>query len=566
METSTYFTACVLVAQGLLLSSPASNLNSSCTTGFYFNTTERKCLCDRYLMKHGSLVCDQENQKAYIPSGVCVISGGNTSSYYVGASPLVLGNYENSTNRMLSELPSDPDLLNITMCGVYKRKAFLCGKCKDGHSFSTYLSDLKCINCSKAYTSIYLFLFVEIAPITLMFVFVVALHLKVTSGPLLGYILFCQAYYAEIVGRNRFVFDYIYIRGPNVLKEMFKISRAISEFWTTGFFRSAMPPVCISEKLSSAEVQLLTLIPSTYVVILVIAVCIIMHLKNYKIIQVACKPLDFIFLKFKAARSICNSFSIINAFATFLFMSSTSIMYNVAVLSFSSSVYDEHGKFVRKVVLIDPTLHYFHNYHFLYLLIAMVPFIFLVVIPSLLLCAYPTNLYHRFSLKLLSARKRLYITAFTEALNNCFKDGLNGTRDYRHLAGLIILTLPIGYIIVSFIRMIAKTSGITNSSIGGYMVFALAVFVAYVRPFKLRMPNISMIYHFFVFGIILFGINSWHDFSVGTDALMLTLIIIPFVSHLFVLLWLLYTIYQNLRHCCGQSSVFNMKRMGYDEL
>ena len=37
--------------------------------------------------------------------------------------------------------------------------------------------------------------------------------------------------------------------------------------------------------------------------------------------------------------------------------------------------------------------------------------------------------------RFLSTRKQLAITAFAEALHSCFKDGLNGTHDYRAFAG-----------------------------------------------------------------------------------------------------------------------------------
>ena len=56
-----------------------------------------------------------------------------------------------------------------------------------------------------------------------------------------------------------------------------------------------------------------------------------------------------------------------------------------------------------------------------------------MLLPSLLLCVYPTRMY-RYLSRFVSSRKRLAITAFVEALHNCFKDG---TRDYRMLAGFL---------------------------------------------------------------------------------------------------------------------------------
>ena len=170
----------------------------------------------------------------------------------------------------------------------------------------------------------------------------------------------------------------------------------------------------------------------------------------------------------------------------------------------------------------------------------MVPCIFLVLIPALLLCVYPTRIYRRLS-QFISTRKQLAITAFAEALHNCFKDGLNGTRDYRALTGLIILGYPVSSLL-SYITwiIVAPATGLTRHIIEGYMSFALSLVVSYVRPCKLTLANFSLSYHTFMFGVLLFEKDYWHDLSVKTEALELILIIISLLSHTFVFFWMVY--------------------------
>ena len=134
---------------------------------------------------------------------------------------------------------------------------------------------------------------------------------------------------------------------------------------------------------------------------------------------------------------------IIYAFATFTFLSSTILALNVCILTIYHPLYNRSinpniTNTNTKVLYIDPSVVLFSHEHILYLMIAVVPCILLVLIPALLLCVYPTRIYRRLS-QLISTRKQLAITAFAEALHNCFKDGLNGTQDYRALAGLVIL-------------------------------------------------------------------------------------------------------------------------------
>ena len=170
------------------------------------------------------------------------------------------------TNRLYSELPSDPDMLNATMCGPYNREGYLCGKCIDGYGLPVYSQDLKCVNCSKFSTgvSIVMYIIIQFVPITLLFVCAVVFHFNITSGPLLGYFIFCQMYFVLDFRGTQSIFDFIFIHGSNSIKALFKLSQSLSKLWSLSFFKSLIPPFCISEKLSSVHVQLLTIVPAIY--------------------------------------------------------------------------------------------------------------------------------------------------------------------------------------------------------------------------------------------------------------------------------------------------------------
>ena len=96
---------------------------------------------------------------AEIIDGFCATSTEQEGLYYAGFCPL--RHIENNTDRMYSELPSDPNLLNDTMCGPYNRKGLLCGRCIDGYGPAVYSFNKKCADCSQISTgsaiSLYLF-------------------------------------------------------------------------------------------------------------------------------------------------------------------------------------------------------------------------------------------------------------------------------------------------------------------------------------------------------------------------------------------------------------------------
>ena len=341
------------------------------------------------------------------------------------------------------------------------------------------------------------------------------------------------------------IFDFILIHGSDSVNVLFKLSQTVSELWSLSFFKSLIPPFCISEKLSGVHVQLLTIVPAIYVVVLVITILVLMdlHGRNYKLIRFLWKPFS-LFLK-QISIVAYSSNAIIHAFATFTFLSSTTLVINVCTFTVPSKLFIRSINpivinTITRVLVIDPSVVFYCHEHIFYLMITIVPCIFLVFIPALLLCVYPTRIYHRLS-QLISTRKQLAITAFAEALNHCFKDGLNDTRDYRALAGLIILGYPIASLL-SYIAWItvATATGLSRHCIDGYIVFALPLVVSYVRPCKSTLANFSLSYHAFMFGVLVFGVNYWGDLSIKTEALELTFIIIPLLSHMFVFSWMIY--------------------------
>ena len=354
--------------------------------------------------------------------------------------------------------------------------------------------------------------------------------------------LFCQVFYLGTINRTGIIFDYILTHPSHPMKILYQILLDFTEFWALTFFKSLIPPFCISEKLTSIHVQLLTMVPPIYVVLLVFSIfaLIELHARNCKAFQ---KP----FVSFRC----CSSDAIIRAFATFTFLSSTTLILSVSMLSLNINIQSSYIPFItyttKHVLYIDPSVVYFSHEHILYLIIALVPCVFLVFIPALLLLVYPTRIYRSFS-RLISTRKQLAITTFAEALHNCFKDGLDGTRDYRSLAGLIILGLPIGSLITYITWLAAAgTTGYARNCTTGFLFFALSLVVAYVRPCKSTLANLSLSYHAFMLGILAFGLSYWGDLSIGTEALELTFILIPLLSHTFAVSWAVYSISQYVR-------------------
>ena len=236
------------------------------------------------------------------------------------------------------------------------------------------------------------------------------------------------------------------------------------------------------------------------------------------------------------------------------------------------------GKVYSKRLYSDPTISYSSQQYLLYLLLPVVISIFLVLVPSLLLCVYPTRVYTKLS-QCVSARVRLAITAFAEALHCCFKDGLNGTRDYRASAGLVILLLPAVSLVVVVVHI---ATGYGWGIVSSCTFFVVSLLLSQIRPCKSAIANFSLAHHFTVLGILVLAIHIWDtEMSTRTESFKLTAILLPLISHILVFIWVGYTVSHYVMLQCGYSprhervltrlrmiasQCFHTKRGGYQAL
>ena len=538
MLANWYFIRTLFVVYIVMYSGPVLASNTSCPTWFYYNND--RCECGHLFGEN--IHCNQQERKAEIADSFCATSTEQEGLYYAGYCPF--RHTENNTDRMFSEMPRDPDLLNDTMCGPYNRKGLLCGRCIDGYGPAVYSFDMKCVNCSKISTgsAISLYLFLELIPITLFFMCVLIFRLNITAGPLLGYVLFCQLCYIHTLERGWFVYEYIVSHVSTRLRIVIYSSLTLSGIWALQYFKLVIPPFCISSKLTGIHIQMLNLVTAIYPVLLVIIICILMelHARNYRIIQILWKPFSSLINKFKITSESVTSDAVMHAFATFILLSASTLSYNCITIFDRNYVFrSTDGATYQEVMYYDPTITAYSQEHILYGALAVVPFVLLVFIPSLLLYMYPTKIYWCLS-QFVSARKRLAITAFAEALNNCFKDGLNGTRDYRALAGCITTAVFVEEVIEIILRKILAIDS-TLSGILTLIFISLVIF--YVSPCKKTIANFSLSYHCMVTQVLAIAFHCWkYDPSIQTDTLEKIFIIIPAISHILVLMWAGYTL------------------------
>ena len=316
----------------------------------------------------------------------------------------------------------------------------------------------------------------------------------------------------------------------------------MSQFWNLQFFTGIIPPFCISEKLTGLHVHMFKFLPAIYPFILVVISCVIMelHARNYKIVRILSERLKIILGK--ANITDVTGDAVFHAFASFILLSNMSVLFAAGDVLNYAHVRNSTGYLQKIVFYIDPSAEVKSLTSITYILLAAIFLTCITLIPSFVLCIYPTRVY-RYLSRFLSARKRLAITAFAEALHSCFKDGLNGTRDYRAMAGatpFVVATYTALYTLNKF--------GHASLIVETVMWMMLVCVVSYVKPLKSAVANVSLIFHGSLFGVLSCIIYLWeYELSLETYLLEVAFITILSTPHVLVALWAGYTLTKHIR-------------------
>ena len=507
----------------------------------------------------GVLRCNDCYKTVDIAAGFCMTYdktrqyvGENSSSLLiVGTCPY--GALHNTTNRKFTTLPTDPTQVNSSQCAPYNRRGLFCGECLEGFGPSVYSFDLHCANCSHMSTTaaISLYLVVELLPITVFYVTVLIFRPVLLTGPQLGYVVSCQGL-INTLRYLRFIYISLFYNLPPPLAVLGHISLLLSGIWNLEFFHFVTPPSCVSEKLRGIHVHMLGFSTALFPLLLVSITYAVVDFKTwYK-----CVP------RFVTAYNLRHS--IIHAFATFTMLSIFSTMCQAYAILQTTSVIDIEGKVKGKVLREDPTIRIYSDEHIPYLIVSLSLVFILVVCPGLLISIYPTRLYGKLSSQYLSARKQLAIKIFVETVNCGFKNGLNGTRDYRMIPGIMIL-LVIIYAILRSVLYPYIFDGTPLLEVGMIMILS-AFLVSYLRPCKDLITNMSLSFNLLLLGVLSFLLTLWwQDMLLNSELLASFISTLTFIPHVMMLFWVLYCVLQRF-NCLSRCVEFVQRQSLYQTL
>ena len=384
-----------------------------------------------------------------------------------------------------------PQNYSHQMCDQINRnfKVKFCGRCKDGYAPSPYTYyGIPCTKCSSHVPGWLLYILLELGTPTVIFIGFIILRVRITSG-MFGFIFYCQ------IISNTFTMPYFYYILTTKSRHMTDAILTLYGIWNMDFFRLVIPKFCVSEHLTTLNVVALGYISAFYPLLLTAFVhtLIKLHQKGCKLMVMAWKPFHRCTVLFKR-KILMDNLSLTDTFATFMVLSCSKILFVsmqlLRPLHFFTTVNNNtlifHSR-VTTTVTVDPLVRYGHGKHLVYCISAVLIMLIFIILPALILCLYP----YKCGRKILTKCRLTASSDFVklvDAFQSSFKDGTNGTPDFRAVSTLYVFHR---FFVLSTFIYLQSHDFITNEPfiLQAILYITTFAFYSYAKPYKQKMHN-----------------------------------------------------------------------------
>ena len=428
----------------------SDNATTRCCPIGFTGSTDNYCLCET--TDDPMMPCYPETLTVELQVGNCASILNNLSTCFneiddVGFCPYAF--HVPMANRMFMKIPQyiTPTNFNDYFCSGLNREGPLCLNCKKGYGPAVYSMYVGCGKCSHSGAKMVALLALNIIPTTLLFVIIMVFRVSAASGAMLVYVLHSQLVW--LTARSLpFIYKPLSEVHP-VVEYLNVFSIIVGGIWSLDYFRPLIPPFCVQPFTSYFLATFTDFIPAVLFLFLLIAsyIGIKLHSRNFTPIVVLWNPFHRLLIKLE--RNYDSKASVINAFTTFMLLSSSKSM--VEVIQFI---------YISLNVFVSP--FYYPSTVTLISIWTFIGFMWLfgICIPVCLLILFSFKHFAVYFVCCNRTRQRL--RAFTEIVTGSYKDGTGNTRNFRYVPSLLIIlfiaifltSAPYIYFFYIYIRLI----------------------------------------------------------------------------------------------------------------
>ena len=486
------------------------------------NTTDGNISCECGDDIGGIISCDNKTKQVFVSICYCVTYAKHSDLLVVGACPyscFYTTTISGIKNRSIYLLPRNKSDLSDELCGQWNREGQMCGRCKKGFAPPVLAYEFGCMECNvtESVSGALKFVAAGLLPPTILFFLVITLRLSINSPKLIGFIFFAQLVAsAPIIYHAKNTVNSFTNNSQS--KTMLDIAWAFYGLFSLDFFYTILPPFCIPGVNTSAKLTLQLFIAVYPLLLTIFTYTLIeLHARDVKIVVYLWKPFHKCFVHFRREGNIQTT--IVDAFATIFHLSYVKILIACTDLIAFTSFYNVSGDFVCNgyPYLAATECFYRKNpWSLTGAILNLFAILNLMVLPVTLMLLYPMRCFRKCLGKLCCCRGRthLMLQTFMECFHGYYKDGTNGTRDCRYVAGfyfLIRMVLCFLYVFATQLRTIVPLSS-------GILVTG-ALFIAVLQPYKNRYKTNNITDPLFLFLGGLLGIScDWLYTGVTTHS------------------------------------------------
>ena len=465
----------------------------SCSRPWFYpkNSSNGSTACECGSPVGYTVRCSTESQQLQVLVCYCMTYNRETASFVVGMCfyACFFANTYYPTPRWVNATNQNTFLCNSLN---FHRDGQLCGTCEDGYALPVYSYSLACVECSNYSKNWIKYILVAFLPLTLFFWVIIVFRLSATSGLLNDFVFVAQ--FLTFPPQSRMLIALLPAAcASKTIALLAKLVFSVYSCWNLDFFRTVYTPFCLHPKLTTIQAFAMDYLIAVYPLALLGLVYLLveLHDRGCRPVVWLWKPFHYCFTRFRRQWDIKTS--LIDSFATFLFLSFVKFLSVSVDLLVPTTVYNIHGKRLPKMYLYyDGSTEFFGREHLPFGIMALLVLLVFNLFPTLLLCLYPCEGFQRCLNKLGLRCDKLHI--LMDSFQGCYKNGTNGTRDCRYFAGLYL------WLRIVLLGIYALTRTNFYYPLATVAVTVFGILFALFQPYKLAAHNAIGI--FFIFFLV----------------------------------------------------------------
>ena len=405
-------------------------------------------------------------------------------------------NYNTSKESVL--IPRNLSQLNDYMCGPLNRKGLVCSECANGFGPSVTSFGYRCANCTDAWYGVPLFVSIQLFPITFLYLIILVFHIRVTSPPMPCLIMCAQLILITFDPRHTILNaeeKHVLLKDDWKIRLYTKVVLSLYQVFNLAPVQNALVPYCISNKLRFIHIAFLGYISAFYPILLIFLTwfCVELHGRNFRPLVWLWRPFHKYFVWLR--RGWNTKSDIIDVFTTFFFLTYSKVFYQTLLLITSKSIKNielSGNYFLTHVSVVDQSIEIGSAYHLCFAIPGiLISFVF-NILPTLMLILYPIS---SFRICLLKCHLSFTgINVFLDKIYGCYRNGLDGGRDWRSFSGVYLTLLPIASSIYLFLQKIESYLHVSPLFGIGTLFFVILLTITIGKPYqKAYMNHLDML-------------------------------------------------------------------------